>query len=97
MMDLKESSISGTLTGSSGTSCAPNANYEPNQRQNTFNSSTATPVISLFKLKNFLYQPKFKSLLSTDGKRDYVISILLFINCIKTLNQLESNAKNSMI
>ncbi|RWS17963.1 zinc finger protein rotund-like protein [Dinothrombium tinctorium] len=31
-------------------------------------STTATPVISLLKLKNFLYQPKFKSLMSSDGK-----------------------------
>ena len=32
-------------------------------------TTTATPVISLFKLKNFLYQPKFKNLLhSPEGK-----------------------------
>lgn len=33
------------------------------------NSSTATPVISLFKLKNFLHQPKFKSLLPGDDQQ----------------------------
>ncbi|XP_074604527.1 uncharacterized protein LOC141857857 isoform X2 [Brevipalpus obovatus] len=31
------------------------------------NVATATPVISLFKLKNFLHQPRFKSLISNDG------------------------------
>ena len=30
-------------------------------------NATATPVISLFKLKNFLYQPKFKNLLHGGG------------------------------
>lgn len=30
-------------------------------------SQPATPVISLFKLKNFLYQPKFKNLIHTEG------------------------------
>jgi hypothetical protein len=93
MMDLKESSISATF--SSG-SCAAIANFEPNQRQNIPNSSaaqlntaTATPVISLFKLKNFLYQPKFKSLLSTDGKGfccschlTVTIIIIIIIFCV---------------
>ena len=72
MMDLKESSLSATFSAGS---CAAVANVEPNQRQNVSNSnanqlntSTATPVISLFKLKNFLYQPKFKSLMTSDGK-----------------------------
>ena len=72
MMDLKESSLSATFSAGS---CAAVANLEPNQRQNVSNSnanqlntSTATPVISLFKLKNFLYQPKFKSLMTSDGK-----------------------------
>lgn len=41
---------------------------------NQQSSSTATPVISLFKLKNFLYQPKFKNLLhhhsQGEGERD---------------------------
>ena len=74
MMDLKESSISATFsTGSCGAVSV--ANLDANQRQNVCNSSatqlntsTATPVISLFKLKNFLYQPKFKTLMTSDGK-----------------------------
>ncbi|CAG2101148.1 unnamed protein product [Medioppia subpectinata] len=73
MMDLKESSISVTYnSGSCGAVSV--ANLDPNQRQNVYNSSatqantsTATPVISLFKLKNFLYQPKFKTLMTSDG------------------------------
>ena len=74
MMDIKESTSSLSATFSAG-SCAAVANLEPNQRQNISNSnanqlntSTATPVISLFKLKNFFYQPKFKSLMTPDGK-----------------------------
>ena len=45
-----------------------NSNNSAHNQQSQANQSTATPVISLFKLKNFLYQPKFKSLLATDGK-----------------------------
>ena len=39
-------------------------------QQSNHSQTTATPVISLFKLKNFLYQPKFKNLLhSSEGER----------------------------
>ncbi|RWS31766.1 zinc finger protein rotund-like isoform X1 [Leptotrombidium deliense] len=78
-MDFKESSMI-TITG---TSCSESAGVlplaaaveQPVQRPNVnsalvssaSSSTTATPVISLLKLKNFLYQPKFKSFVPSDG------------------------------
>ena len=37
--------------------------------------TTATPVLSLFKLKNFLYQPKFKNLLHSEGEQSSSLSL----------------------
>lgn len=49
----------GNSGGGGGASASINSNHV-----------TATPVISLFKLKNFLHQPRFKNLISNDGKKE---------------------------
>lgn len=68
------------------------ANYvESNQRQSTSSASgggqsasTATSVIPLFKLKQFLYQPKFKSLMSVADGKGFSLSFLCMCPCYAT-------------
>lgn len=68
------SSASGTGGGQSATSSSSSGQTGSGGGSGGGSGPTVTPVISLFKLKNFLYQPKFKPF--PEGTKKFFFAIL---------------------